>query len=195
MKGEILLSVRAYAKQIGIDEKSIRKAIESGKIKKGFDKKTNKIIPSIANKEYGEAAKVIKPKAGVGKKAVAKKLEQNKSDSIQKPESDNLEDIADIDNLSYSEALRQREIVALKLDMIKLQEQEKVLIKKEIIDKVLYDHGNNFKKALLNIPSRVVSDVRAAPNETEAVAILDLEINNVLNQYTDLETIKSFGNN
>jgi hypothetical protein len=198
MKGEIPLSVRAYAKLLKVDEKAIRKAIETGKIKKGFNKQIKKIIPSIADKEYGNAAKVVKPKAGISKNVVAKKLDKNTSTTLPKDKlPEDLPDIdeADIDGLPYSEALRRREITALKLDTLKLQEQEKVLIKKDIIDKVLYDHGSNFKKALLNIPSRVISDVRAAPNETEAIAILDLELNNVLNTYTDIETIKNFATN
>jgi hypothetical protein len=50
------LSIRKYAKTIGVSHWTVGKAIRAGHIKKGFDKKTKKINTRVADKEWGHAA-------------------------------------------------------------------------------------------------------------------------------------------
>ena len=83
--------------------------------------------------------------------------------------------------MSVSEVLRIREIIGAGLDKIKLTEGR--LVAKDKVKKALYALGSELKKALLNIPQRVVRDIMAAANEVERINILTDEITAVLSTY------------
>lgn len=73
------LSKSAYARYIGVDEKAIRKAIEEGKIVRGYDTVRKKINVKEADKEYGFLHKNPRAKAGVSKAKRAEKISANMS--------------------------------------------------------------------------------------------------------------------
>ena len=209
---EIKISVRAYARQINVDEKAIRKAIAEGKIKKGYDTVTKKIIPRLANKEYGFKHEIPKPTPGVSKekliqkldKAISKKQVEKKKPSPQTVEdktaelqsiilsgdADLLSSIVITSDLEYAEAARLSQIMQLALEKKKLEELEDKLIRKDIVEKQLFAFGNELKKALQAIPARIADDVLAAPNKVEVVNILNDEINNVLNGFARYADVK-----
>lgn len=211
------ISLRAYAAKLNVDDKSIRKAIEKGLIKKGvkYVAKSVKgkvvqvpqIIEAIADKEYGDSKKVVKPQAGVSKQKVAEKLtkaappkkvkktaEKNTSPQVEKePEGDG--DQIDLDDLSYddllkaipihsklpyNELLRRRELLGLAMDKMKTQKEIGILVEKAVIDKALFEMGNRLKANLQNIPSRVVGLIRSSVNDVDGINILTMEINQVL---------------
>lgn len=201
---EIGMSIRQFAKEIGVNEKSVRKAISEGKIKKGFDHNSKKIIRSIAMKEYGELKKIIRPQAGISKAKVAEKLEKRSADekkevksalSDPNPEMLEFEDLSYEElikqinihpNLPYNETLRLREILGIAMDRIKLEELRGSLVRKSDVDKSLYAFGDQLKKNLFNIPTRVIDDIRSAPNKVEAINILTHEIQQTLSACTQI---------
>ena len=76
-----LLSKNAYAKYLGINEKAVRNAVSSGKIKKGWDTENQKVIKHLADKEFGHLHQVAKPRPGVSSDKLAAKIDrQNKSE-------------------------------------------------------------------------------------------------------------------
>ncbi len=199
MTGEIKISIRAYAKQLNVDEKAVRKAIEKGKIKKGYDKRARKIIASHANKEWGFIHKNPKPQRGVSKAKVVEKL--NKKNASQpgedKPkENDFLDDdntyhdlISKIKlnaNLPYSEIVRRKEILAAANDRMKLEELNGLLVRKDEVNKALRAAGDQLKKELLNLPNRITEDIRTASNKVEAINIFTIELNQVLQNIASL---------
>jgi hypothetical protein len=206
MLGEVKISIRAYAKQIHVDEKAVRKAIGEGKIKKGFDKKTKKITASIANKEWGFQHFTPKPQRGVSSAKVAEKLQrkdvEKKSNikSVTPGSSEEIPEILDIDfsyqeliskikihpELQYSEAIRRKEILAIANDRMKLEEANGLLLRKDDINKALYAVGDQLKKELLNLPNRITEDIRSAPTKVEAMNIFNLELNQVLTAISNL---------
>jgi hypothetical protein len=202
MTNEIKISIRAYAKQLHVDEKAVRKAIADGKIKKGFDKKTKKVIASIANKEWGFIHEVPKAQRGVSKAKVADKL--NKKKAINKD--DKSEENSDPDEkdfsytelikeikisptLQYQEAIRRKEILAIAREKMELEELQGNLVRKADVEKALYAIGDQLKKSLLNIPARCMDDIIASPNKVEANNILTLEINQVLQSISQLQPV------
>jgi hypothetical protein len=209
---EVKISIRAYAAQINVDEKSIRKAISEGKIVKGYDAVAKKIIPRLANKEYGFKHVVPKSSPGISKVKLAEKLDtaiakkqvtrnkvspqtiSNKAEALQalilNSEEDLISSIKITPDLAYAEATRLSMIMQLLLDKKKLEEMEDKLIRKEIVEKQLFAFGNELKKGLQAIPSRVADDILAAPNKVEVVNILSEEINNVLNAFARFAEVK-----
>lgn len=214
MNKEIKISVRAYAGQIGVNESAVRKAVTNGKIKNGYDSKTKKIIPSIANKEYGDFQVAGKAKPGVSKELRAKQIEEIKPAPIQAraakraqsqkpPPNDDWFDSEDelsyeellqrikvTSGLSYAEAIRRREVISLAMDKKKLEEMEAVLIRRDIVDKAFFAMGDSLKKALYQIPARISAEIRSANNDVEIQNILTVEITQVLNEYANLKEIK-----
>lgn len=211
-------SIRAYAKGLNINEKAVRKAIADGKIKKGFDKKTGKILPSKADAEWGHIHKVIKPQRGISKEKAAQKIEQATKETIppppekkptqpvrnlkEKSKKDNSEEsilepgfdyqklikgITITADLQYSEALRRKEILNIAKERMLLEEKNGSLVSRADVDKVLFKMGDTLKKAFLNIPARVIADLRAAENEIEASNLLTTEIQAVLSTVSNLK--------
>lgn len=244
------LSKNAYAKYLGIDEKAVRKAIESGKIKKGFDLAKKKIIKHLADKEFGFLHQLNRPKAGVSKQQTADRLKSEKKSEllgdlksevrspksevegvdlgdgmvaipasakhpkIKKPpaikelnlEPEDEEDfqiphlvfnpratdetVADLIEVTpymeYKEALTKREIIGLALDKVKLQEQNKTLVRKSDVDAALYAFGAEIKKNILSIPQRCADELLHAESKVDVINILMKELNQALSSLSDM---------
>lgn len=205
------ISVRQYAKEIGVDEAAVRRAIKEGKIKKGAkyitknvkgkERQLPVIIPSVANKEYGDLKSIKKPQRGVSKSRIAKSIDDQNGDKSQKdkkkdalPDETELPDLSfqelisriNIhDQLPYSEIVRRRELLGAAQDKMKLQQMEGLLVEKALVDKELFDLANNLKKTFLNIPSRCISLLRSAANDVDATNLLTMEINAVLESFAN----------
>ncbi len=198
------ISIRAYAALLKVNEKTVRKARDSGLLGKGYNGLTAKIIPSLADKAWGDNQKIIKPKAGVSRAKAIKKLEEKerkKADVLDKSVDlpQKLDKMSTQELLSYIEvttdmplilAMRYREIIALALDKIKLQKEEGFLVEKDLVYKELFSFGTQLKKALLSIPGRVIDDMLAASNKVEAINILTVELNEVLRVFSGMTEVK-----
>lgn len=209
MNNDIKISIRAYAKELHVDESAIRSAIEAGKIKNGVvyvqrvingkKKKVPKIIAKIATKEWGFTHLNPKPQRGLSAKKVADKLEQKKESIIlSNPEEKNdsedkeytytelIKEIKITPGLSYQQALLRKEILATAREKMELEEMQGILVRKSDVEKALFAMGDQLKKSLLNIPARCIDEIIAAPNKIEANNILTLEINQVLTSMSQL---------
>jgi hypothetical protein len=193
------ISVRAYATLLNVDEKAVRKAIEAGKIQKGYDAVAKKINPAIADKEWGFQHKIPKPQSGVSKAKAAAKMADSKPEQEEGQEPAANELIEDYTyeqlmqlikltpTMSYSTVLEKREILDAALAKMKLEEMNGQLVRKTDVDKQLFALGDTLKKSLLTVPARCISDIRAAPTDIEAMTILTREMQAVLKQFADME--------
>lgn len=195
------ISLRAYAAKLNIDHKSISKAIELGKIKKGvvYIPKSVKgkvvqvpqIIEHIADKEYGNSKKVVKQQAGVSKAKVAEKLKKSvtpnpvkkvagKNASPQEVEKDD-EELIDLNNLSYEELLQAIPIhnklpydqVLLRRELLGLA-MDKMKTQKEIgllVEKAVID------KALFEMGNRLKTNLQNIPSRV--VGLIRTSVNDV----------------
>lgn len=199
------ISVREYARRLNINEKAVRKAISGGQIVDGYDKELKKINPDVANAEWGYKHSVVKPREGVGRVKTAEKMERGwppLSTPTKAPEPvssvpggvslddpaalDLLESIRIHTGITTAEAVRLREIIGAQKDKLALAETEGRLVAKDKVERALYGLGSELKKALLNIPTRVVRDIMAAENEVAAINILTDELTAVLATYGNL---------
>jgi hypothetical protein len=203
IKGKI--SIRAYARLLGVDEKTVRKAKDAGLLGDGWDPDSGKIIADKATKNWGFQYQTQTTRPGVGKLKVVSLFspaEIPNMDGFREEEEEGgaewlkqeeirtgglLEGIQVHSKLSAQEAVRQREIVALAMDKKKLQEMEGTLVRRDAVENALYLAGSELKKSLLDIPARVVRDIMAAVNEVEGINILSTELVQVLETYGKLK--------
>lgn len=199
---EKIVSVRAFAKQIGVSEGAVRKAIKSWSFTVGVQEDGKINAEAAMADSWVKKQSTVKPKAGVSRTKAIEKLEAHvpaKTTADEGTEADDSfsdldlesEDIASkikiSTTLTASEAMRRREIVALALDKKKLQEQERILVRRDAVEKSLFLLGSELKKALLDIPARCVRDIMAASTEVEGIKILTDELNHVLGTYGNLK--------
>ncbi len=205
------ISIREFAKRIHVSDGAVRKAIETGKIKKGvvYDIKIAKgkevrvpsIIFSVAYQEYGVIATAPKAGHGISKQRVADKLDKANTsngatgdDDTDDEENEGFEDLSYEDlikklkinaSLPYKEALRKNEILRIAENKMKLEELRGALVRKADVEKSLFSLGADLKTKLQNIPNRCISMIRGATTDVEATNILTLEINQVLEEFAN----------
>lgn len=175
------ISIREYARRIGVDEKAIRKAIVSGKIKKGYDAKAKKIIPSAADKEYGSVV-VKKPS-----KVVEKSIPGKSKKKSQQGKADDGDPLIAKDNDSYAEALRKATIIKANTDALKLREREGQLVEKQKVFKALFAFGKEMRLKFQSIPDRIIDELLASPGRNEAHIVLSNAISDVLDELTAIK--------
>lgn len=93
-------------------------------------------------------------------------------------------------DLTYNEAMRRKIILELCSDFMKIEKEQGELVRKSDIDKALYAFGAIIKRALLNIPNRVMDNLRAADTKVEAMNLLRDEINNILTSVSKHQNLK-----
>lgn len=203
-KKQTWISVREFAKQIGTSHTAVQKAIQEGKMVTGYDAETKKANLSIAKRDAWVVQQSnIKRKPGVSRAKMIEKLEQQqeavpageerKTSTIDKKKILNMplpELIASIKvraDMPFRESSRLREIVALALDKLKLMKEEGLLVDKAKVQSQLFNFGNEMKKELFNIPKRIARDMMVAPNEVEAINIMNDELTRVLSYYSNFK--------
>ena len=184
------ISVRTFAKQIGVAESAVRKAIGLGKLKGVYDITVKKINVTKSKKNaWVLQQSFTRPKAGVSRAKAIEKIERSNKkpdidDELPNPETadavDIIKSISITKDMEMDTAMRMREIIGLAMDKIKLQKEQSVLVEKEVVEKTLFAFGNELKQSFLDIPKRIIRVIMVAPNEVEATNILTDEITRVL---------------
>lgn len=196
VRSEKIISVRAFAKQIGVSEGAVRKAIKNWSFTVGVQE-DGKINSEAAMEDaWVKKQKVVKPKAGVSRTKAIEKLEEKPPAGEPAPDDFDEVDFEDEEavrnikvnaTMTASEAMRRREIIALALDKKKLLEMERVLVRRDAVEKSLFLLGSELKKSLLDVPARCVRDIMASSTEVEGIKLLTEEINQVLSIYGNLK--------
>ncbi len=159
------ISQREYARRLGVSNEAVRKAIDSGKIVKGWDKKEQRIIFDIANKEWGalhfknNINAIVNDEGDGG--TVGKNLSLN-GDS------------------SFADARRVKEIIQAQLVALDLKERKGELVKKDQVYKELYAFGQQMRTSLQAVPDRVIDNILASKSRAEAHTLLTDAIHEVL---------------
>ena len=147
-------------------KKNIEKSIEKSvlpKPKKTFTKVDNKSELDSVNEE----------------KTVIDGLDNDEEIDTE----EKLEKIKITPQTTAADAVKYQEIFEAALLRLKLLEQQNILVKNADVDKQLFGLANMLKKSILNLPKRVVEEVRAAGNTVEATNIMLKEINGILDGF------------
>lgn len=166
------ISIREYARRIGVSETAIRKAIKKGKIFRGYDPDNKKIIPAYADKEYGSL------------------MSESSAVPTSSGTKDNMGRVSLTKDMPYAEIKKAKELVQTKLLALELQREEGKLVNKEQVYKELFDFGRTMRTSLLQIPDRYIDDILRAPNRHEAYTILVKAITDSLALLSDTSTLK-----
>jgi len=150
------ISLREFARQIGVGEKTVRDGIRLGKISKGVihDGKRPKIL-------YSEAIKEVEAfNLGYRAKLVRGEVQPDTAPGQQPPEVE-----AGITSLgpttSLAQAQRAEKIYKAMLAGLDVQERKGILVKKADVYTELFSFGNEVKTALLLIPDRITDELIA----------------------------------
>lgn len=165
------LSIRAYAKECGVSHVAIMKAIEAGRIVNGYDPKAKKIIPDIANQEYGFNAIIKKTNEKIKESISQHRLEEYSGVEVM--------DIQLMPEDSKPEAERKQVIIKAQLDLLKLKTESGELVNREEVYKQLFAYGKEIRMGLQSIPDRIV-DQLITLKRNEAHKLLSENINEVL---------------
>ena len=171
------MSLRQFAGLIKRSDTNVRDRIKDGTISRGVittDKNRPKIIPSIALQEMG-----LNPAD----------YEINEYDP---GEDEALRDYKDgiPDSTSKSEADRLIALYKAKRARLEYEEVEGNLINKGLVYSKLFDFAQQVRDKLLNVPDRVVDNVRAAVGRNQAIKIMGDEIASALHVLSDTESLE-----
>ena len=202
------ISISEFGRRLNVSEGAVRRAIKRGDIGKAYDPIEKKIIYNQAKDcAWALQQAIIKPKGGISRSKAAEKINkaEEKKSSLEKKfpippveleddlvlngtTEDLLKSIKIHGKLKTAESFRQREIIALALDKKKLEETEGILVRRDKVEKALFTVGSELKKALFTMPQRIIRDIMAAPNEVEAINIMNDELTIILNTYGNLKS-------
>lgn len=203
------VSQREYARRLNISNEAVRKAVELGKITKGWDKKEKKIIVEKANEEWGnihikaqadedqtqaEAIKRLQSYDG-NKPAPAPSLVKSKRpedpDDTQGGAFAELEEyeLAVASRASFAEALRVEKVAKARSAIIDLRKQTGELVNKAEVYKQLFGYGQQIRTAILAVPDRCIDEILTAPNRAESHQVLTKYLHEALQKLSDIENI------
>lgn len=193
------ISQREYGRRLVVSNETIRKAIEAGKINKGWDAKEKKILFEKANEEWGNI--YLKPDEGVQEvishldKVLSdqKNSQGSKDAKIKNSEAKDTEAeaIAELENFNlnsktpFAEALRVEKVAKAKVAELEMKEKIGELVNKDIVYKELFKFGQEVRQAVLAVADRCIDSVIAAPNRSESHNILTKELHAALEKLTN----------
>jgi hypothetical protein len=163
------VSQREYAKQLGVSNTAVGKAIDDGKIVKGYDKKTKQILVQHADREWGNLHRKI-PSQTVTTDAPGQQKRSVKLD----------------ENTDFAEARRINEVLKAQMANLELQKAKGELLEKKKVEAQLFVYGQEVRKAIEIIPERSIDAVRAAGTRNEALLILEDAIAAALTELTNI---------
>jgi hypothetical protein len=176
------ISIREFARRVGVSDVAVGKAITAGKIVEGIDytnPKRPKIDPEIALREWGKNydpsyQRTDKVNENMGEGVEPPKPATSKPNPPKPPkayESDN-EAPQQPGGKSLAEIKRQAAEVKLHISAIILKEKKGQLVDKDKVYRALFSAGQEVRTAFQAIPDRVIDDILASKTRNEAHSVL-----------------------
>lgn len=178
------ISIRQYARDSKVSDTAVHKAIKAGKIVKGLthdEKGRPRILPEIANKEWGEFKEA--PAAPVKTPAAKPQAVKNPT-VLEAPGSTTNEDPAPTNNLARARLAK--EISRAKLLDLEYQTKKGKLVDKDAVYKALFAAGQEIRATFQAIPDRHIDEIVSAKTRNEAHEILAGVIGKALESLADI---------
>lgn len=193
------VSIREFARILGVSDVAVGKAIKAGKIVDAIDwsnPKRPKIDPVRAAEEWGknyDPTRMQTEKLGSGFKVVEKDQNLLSEKNTKEKKSDGFEVVRDNPEphpsqggRSIAEIKRQTAEVKLRLAAVELKHKQGQLVDKEMVYRSLFAAGQEMRTALQSIPDRCIDNILSADNRNEAHTILYTEITNALERLVEI---------
>lgn len=176
------VSIREFARRVGVSDVAVGKAIAAGKIVQAIDytnAKRPKIDPDVALQEWGKNydpsyQRTDKVNELMGEGAIPPKPTKAAKPTKPKPPVDDSEPEAPQrpGGKSLAEIKRQAAEVKLHISAIELKEKKGQLVDKDKVYKALFAAGQEVRTAFQAVPDRVIDDILAAKTRNEAHSVL-----------------------
>lgn len=154
-------TISEYAKYRGVSRTAVYKAINSGKIIKGTYKHTDgtpRIVKAVADAEwssnYNPAYDRVTQSGGTPVPI------RDKVNTSEKGEA------------TLAAAKKAKAVYDAKLAELEYKKKAGILVEKDQVYKSLFAFGQELRNNLLNIPDRIMPDIRAAVTDSEAHSLL-----------------------
>lgn len=205
------ISQREYGRRLGVSNETVRKAIEAGKISKGWDKKEKKILFEAANEEWGntflnqlsagEAAEAdaIKrlqtvpdpaPKKPQAKQQQKKKPVEEMTDDELMDEAAMFGNPSELDiNMPFSEAVRREKVYQQAIKGVEFAEKTGKLVNKGEVYRQLFGFGQAIRKAIEAVPDRATDELMTITNRAIFHQTLTKYLHDALTKMTEAENL------
>jgi hypothetical protein len=183
------VSIREFARIVGVSDMAVRKAIASGKIVEAIDY-TNPQRPKIdavkAAQEWGknydpsyERSDKVSESINVGTTHKAPRRSDVDTGIPNLPHpSEGGRSLADIK--------RQTAEVKLRLAAVELKQKQGQLVDKDLVFRSLFAAGQEMRTALQTVPDRCIDGILAAKDRNDAHVILYNEITTALERLSEI---------
>lgn len=191
------ISIREYARRIGITEAAVRRAIKTGKIVKGIIQNTKNgrpmVMQSIADREWADsytgktnASPVLKERFNFTATEQSSSVpnvvggatdQEDNSGAMASPR-------------TMKDAQLKEQIYKANMAEVKYNVALGKLVKKEDVYKTFFEFGTQVREAIQAIPDRVIDLVRAATSRNEAHEILASELSRALEALSNYKNIE-----
>jgi hypothetical protein len=166
------ISIREFARTLGVAEGTVRKAIDSGKIVNGVwrDPETGRpsIIPDVAASEWGKTYNPAYDRSPALRGKFVEKTPEPAAPAAPAAPSAPIPG----SGKSLAELKRLTAEVRLQREALELREIKGQLVDKEKVYNALFAIGQEVKATVLTVPDRVIDSILAAPSRNEAHTLL-----------------------
>ncbi len=187
------VSIREFARRLGVSDTAVLKAYKAGKIKKGIvyppDGGRPYVLPIIACQEWG---KNLNPDSGNNEHLIQNienlnsKKQPPKSLKIESKKQKDIseEDIESTPNVdegqTLTEAKRVEAVYRAKLLRLEFLQKEKELVPTREVNKQLAEAGIRIREAIESVPNKAIDNILAQPGRNEALIVFNKAIKEVL---------------
>jgi hypothetical protein len=189
------ISIREFARRVGVSDVAVGKAIRAGKIVKALDYTNPKrplIDPDLALQEWGKHydpsyQRTEKVNENMGKAIPEQKPEKPKpkpKPPVDEPTEQ--EPPTPTNGKSLAEIKRQSAEVKLHISALELKEKRGQLVDKDKVYRALFAAGQEVRMEFQSLPDRVIDDILAAKTRNEAHGVLFNAIADALEKLNEL---------
>ena len=161
-----LISFREFARRIEVGEKTIRDAVNLGKISKGIVEENGK-----KKIDYLEALKEVEAynlgaKSRYGKENVQLPKSSSGQKKYQSGDTDSLGELGNESTMAMAQ--KHEKIFKAKLAQLEFEQRQGILAPKEEIYTELFAYGNEIRNNILSIPDRITDTLISLANDRNA---------------------------
>lgn len=171
-----LISLREFARRVGVSDTTIRKAVKSGKIVEGLiDGKIDH------DKAFREWSKAYDPAYASNDKLRSKMMA-----GIDKADKTADEHADEVHTGSMNTAKRAQAILKAKLLDLEFKERQGALVDKKMVYMALFESGKEVKASIMAVPDRVIDAIFSASSRNEAHTLLTQALIEALDSVNDI---------
>jgi hypothetical protein len=172
------VSIRQFARELEVNDRLIRKAIEAGSIKNAIHYKGDRI--SGINKYHASWEWLNNSPSSESFKKLhlvqrledfAAEWEASKPDSNAKetkPAAQPKQPETDLEGLSGSEIRERQELLKMEKLQLEVDEKKGLLIEASKVSESMYNFGSQVKAQILAVPDRIIDDLLASDSRADA---------------------------